>query len=81
MICGDNAGSRRRFCETWLNMLKKASEKNVAKFKTREQFDRLPCPDFARILLSNRLSQDSVGKQKSQEPLWFLTFIGSGAWI
>ncbi|WP_430492476.1 hypothetical protein ACK2E9_07910 [Bifidobacterium catenulatum] len=62
-------------------MLKEASEKNVAKFKTREQSDRLPYPDFAWILLSNRLSQDSVGKQKSQEPLWLLTFIGSGAWI
>lgn len=62
-------------------MLKEASEKNVAKFETCEQSDQLPCPDFARILLSNRLGQDSVGKQKSQEPLWFLTFIGSGAWI
>ena len=47
----------------------------------REQSDQLPCPDFDRILLSNRLGQDSAGKQKSQEPLWFLTFIGSGAWI
>ncbi|WP_081995920.1 hypothetical protein [Bifidobacterium catenulatum] len=62
-------------------MLKEASEKNVVKFKTREQSDQLPCPDFAWILLSNRLGQDSVGKQKSQELLWFLTFIGSGAWI
>ena len=81
MICGDNAGSRRRFCETLLNMLKEASEKNVAKFETCEQSDQLPCPDFARILLSDRLGQDPVRKQKSQEPPWFLTFIGSGAWI
>ncbi|MGJ0563253.1 hypothetical protein [Bifidobacterium pseudocatenulatum] len=62
-------------------MMKEASEKNVAKFEIREQSDQLPCPDFDRILLSNRLGQDSAGKQKSQEPLWFLTFISSGAWI
>ena len=81
MIGGDDAASWRRVCGTWLNMLKEASEKNVAKFETCEQSDQLPCPDFAWILLSNRLGQDSVGKQKSQEPLWFLTFVGSGAWI
>ncbi|MGO5154314.1 hypothetical protein [Bifidobacterium catenulatum] len=62
-------------------MMKEASEKNVAKCEIREQSDQLPCPDFDRILLSNRLGQDSAGKQKSQEPLWFLTFISSGAWI
>lgn len=81
MIGGDDDASWRRVCETWPNMMKEASEKNVAKFEIREQSDQLPCPDFARILLSNRLGQDSAGKQKSQEPLWFLTFTGSGAWI
>jgi len=45
-------------------MMKEASEKNVAKFEIREQSDQLPCPDFDRILLSNRLGQDSAGKQK-----------------
>lgn len=39
MIGGNEAASWRRFCETWLDMLKEASEKNVAKFETREQSD------------------------------------------
>ena len=32
--------------ETWLNMLKEASAKNVAKFETREQSDQLPMSHF-----------------------------------
>lgn len=57
MIGGDDDASWRRVCETWPNMLKEASEKNVAKFEIREQSDQLPCPDFDRILLSIGLAK------------------------
>lgn len=46
--------------ETWLNMLKEARAKNVAKFETREQSDQLPMSHFNALGAIKRCTTNTM---------------------